>query len=417
MRHQVSKPRSILGNVREIRSSAIELVVLAILLALGINLISSTIFEAAGATLGAILGGALALGAAAFAAYRRLKSRTVCHEVIAVFATTRGLKYGESSEGMETKLTPIPIPDYRFGREFADGMLALFAENPAFERQWNSEPVDKPPHDHSNRNRTGGPQLVREMAEYVVLDTLSTHLTDYFNHESFDPDLLEEFSRDDVPQVVLRNRVLELFSRDFKDRPGFQAQEEEKSSGGGQIVSMYGDGGQYFNMFELTLPKGSSIERSPDGALVIRNQSVTLAIRVGFRGFATFIDREFSHLYIGIPRGIRDSGWRVEIQFEASVRRGFVAYGRNLAYHEWLDSFLEHASNRLDFEKFQEDIDWRVTRAMLRCLNVTRPRKPSEGRKGFSIMRTTLSSAGDLPERSTPPASPPKGDAGQPDDS
>lgn len=64
-------------------------------------------------------------------------------------------------------------------------------------------------------------ELLAEAVEYLVLDKISTHLTDYFNEESFAEQNLKVYRREDVPDILLRNRFLETFSRPTEQRPAF----------------------------------------------------------------------------------------------------------------------------------------------------------------------------------------------------
>jgi hypothetical protein len=360
-----------LKNIREVRASVLEIIVLAIALAFGINMLSSGLYDLMGETLGLVLGAVLVAVTLAFAAYRRLSPEPVSTSTEAAFITTRGARRGAAAaaEGKEFagKLEFVSIPEYEFGEQLPRRFAALFAENPAFEQQWIAEPIDASHGTDSfdlNRSR-GGIQLIKEMAEYLVVEGLAMHLSMYFNDTSFDKDLLTTFSREDVPNVLLRNRVLELFSRDFKDRPGFEESSRSNERDGDRIVSIHAPD-RYFHRFELILPKGSKIDRSEDGALTIQNQSVSLTIRVNFLTYGVYLDEDFIQRYVGLPEDLRETAWSVVVDVDASVRRGFVAYGKNLAYHQWLDSYLDYISKQLGFAQFQEAIKWPVVRAAMR---------------------------------------------------
>ena len=105
----------------------------------------------------------------------------------------------------------------------------LSSEN-ELKKMWDKGPVDKGLHYDKDTGKvscaTGkGHQLIIEATEYYVLEKLSSHLTDYFNRPHFDEQELHTFARNDIPDVLLSNRFLELFSKPMEDRPLFSTED------------------------------------------------------------------------------------------------------------------------------------------------------------------------------------------------
>jgi hypothetical protein len=115
--------------------------------------------------------------------------------------------------------------------------------------------------------------LLREAAEYVVLDYLSLYLSSYFNDTSFDNKFLRDYTRADVPQILLENRVLLLLSTPPGERAGF-LNEATESPGGWKVIRMYKNGMEYVH-FHLMLPEGTSISRPNADKLIIDSKRIS----------------------------------------------------------------------------------------------------------------------------------------------
>jgi len=103
--------------------------------------------------------------------------------------------------------------------------------------------------------------LIVEATEYYVLETLSTHLTDYFNQSELDSARLKEFSREDVADIVFKNRFLDTFSRPMRERAAFVRDSPKTSNHMDRVVAFYGSNGVRYSKFDLVLPIGARIER------------------------------------------------------------------------------------------------------------------------------------------------------------
>ncbi|MGM3217858.1 hypothetical protein ACSQ5K_24225 [Pseudomonas sp. PhalM4] len=105
--------------------------------------------------------------------------------------------------------------------------VALFAENTAPKRLWESDSVEnafKEIHAGGKRIReTEAGKLIVEATEYYILEELSTHLTDYFGQSELESKRLQELSREDIPDIVFNNRFLDTFSRPMRERAALSA--------------------------------------------------------------------------------------------------------------------------------------------------------------------------------------------------
>ncbi len=152
-----------------------------------------------------------------------------------------------------------------------------------------------------------------------MLENLSTHLADYFNHPDFEDEKLHTFARTDIPDVLLSNRFLELFSKPMEDRALFSA-ENSTIPHSAEVVMATGKDGAFYSRFDLTLPKGARVSRSNSNTVVVRTDRFTLVIDVDFGGFGAVIPYEYERHILGLdPHECHT--YQIRVSFSMSFKR------------------------------------------------------------------------------------------------
>lgn len=349
------------------RGAYFDLIVVALLLATGVNLISQTIGDRLASWQAAGFGAFAILSAFAILFWIRIGNHNVdrTFDGLVVYSTeTRRL---------------VSISRYDISESLARYVASLFAENKATETLWDAAPLASklesgldPSTGRLRIKPTDAISLVREGIEYFALERLSTHLNDYFNAPTFRDDLLRHFSREDVPSILFKNRFLDTFSRPMRERTAFVSDALEESSD--RTVSSMKSDGEYYQRFDLVLPKGATLVRGSDGALEIRTPKFRLSINVQFDGFGSILPSEFALLYLRIDDSPFTDPLRV---FRASVRIAvkFALLApltrTGWKYHNWLDAFVESLSNKVSFSEFKARIGWDTARTLFHLLNPT----------------------------------------------
>ncbi len=259
------------------RKNLVEMIVVAVLLSFGVNLIASQIitFTIFSPIMAILLGVILCLISVSYLIVRlfgkRRESRTYKAFLI----------YNKKTNEI------VPVPRYEFSEEIYQYFRCAFAENPALKTLWEKEPLKNILlNNGDNFKLRKSVNLLLEAVEYFVLDKLSIHSTDYFNTKSLKEENLEEYSREDIPDVLLRNRFLELFSRPMEDRPAFVNEifSEDKDE---EVVYVVDPDGYMYNKFELILPKNSTVRRLKDNKIEIETNKLKMTITVRFDGTNT----------------------------------------------------------------------------------------------------------------------------------
>jgi hypothetical protein len=371
--------RAIVQGVVISRQNLIEFIVVAILLAFGVNLIAGHILASAVLSnlLTLLVGVVLCLGSVLYLAARlfgrRVESRT--YEAFLIY----------NNEKNEI----ILVPRYAFSEGICRYIQGAFVENPALKTLWEKEPLkDLFAVDLAEATATHKPQkaaqLLSQAAEYFVLDRLSTHLTDYFADEKFKKQNLEMYCREDIPEVLLSNPFLEMFSRPMEHRAAF-VEDAFRKKGRGEVVYKYGSGGAIYERFDLILPKGSSVRRAEDNKIGIETKKLRMSITVQFEGFCTVLPRGFAKYYLLITDPLDYiTPYKVNVDIQVSMKLGALLSATGWQYYRWIDSFLDEIEKDLCEESFFELLNWESAFTILQCLEQAQQREVKHKEEGAS---------------------------------
>lgn len=345
------------------RKNLFELIVVAILLAFVVNLIASyvLVLQILDPLVTVLIGALLCIGFVSYLA-SPLFSRHVENRSYETF-----LIYNKKKNEI------IPVPRYKFSESVCDYIRDAFVENPALKIIWEKEPLKNLFVTESNKGknkRQTSAQLLSEAAEYFVLSSLSTHLTDYFAAENFKKENLKEYGREDVPEVLLRNRFLELFSRPMEDRLAFVNETlEEKAQTDGEIVMAY-DENAYYEKFELVLPNKSIIRRPADNKIEIETKKLKISLTVRFEGFGTILPEGFEQCYLGMNTWEDINEYKLSMDIQVSMKLRTLFSRTGWEYYYWVDSFLDGIEDEISKDAFFDRIGWETAYTLLQCFNL-----------------------------------------------
>lgn len=341
--------RRLISDIPGIRASLTEVVLLTLAVAFGVNLVSTVLASWMPKWLTLTIGAAFGLVPILYVAWNRLKA--VVHET--------GIDGFLMLDREDNEL--LEVPDYDLADDAVRYLSAAFAENPALRRQWDEEPLMKDLLTSTRRGPSLSGRLVNELIEYIVIDRLSVTLGDHFNSTGFSKDKLRTYRRADLPDILLKNRFLELFSRDIADRDGFET-DSAKSDDGWILVATSNAAGAYYHRFELTLPSDSTIKRTDNNALLIEGPTLTARISTSVPGYGGKAPSSLHRLYLG------HSGWdvhdlNVRIDVQVTIKRQLFLRREALQYSVWIEDVLEDLAESFSGERFVERIQWPLLEA------------------------------------------------------
>lgn len=351
-----------LSSLLKSRSTLIELVVAAIVLALGVNLLASAIVSKFQTNEKAIviIGIILTLFSLMAIARRTLATRRIARDIEGFLCFKR-----KSPE-------LIPVPRYRYSEDIKHSLSALFAENEAPKKLWENDPRHKESSPSQEQQlhfgeKTAADNLIVEATEYFILETLSTHLTDYFNQPNLDSGRTRKLTREDLGPLVFGNQFLDTFSRPMKERAVFIDRAIRDGKNHQNIVAVYGKGVK-FSQFDLVLPGKASVKRIGDGHFLIDAPKFLMNIKVDFLRYGALIPRGFYELYLGESSYIDFQSYTVSISTSIEFKRFSLLTRSGWEYHKWLDSFLDELENSISQEAFFNRIGWETAMTTARVV-------------------------------------------------
>jgi hypothetical protein len=279
------------------------------------------------------------------------------------------------------------VKSYEFAKDLTRILSAVKAENRSIFSEWENSPLvatkgsekedskneepkaektEEKPTYISIKKLTGeaaeitvpsSAKLLNEAISFLMLESLSTHLSTYFNDWDED-EYITEYTRDHIPGVLLKNRVLNLLSTPIEQRDVFlDVFPDGVDSKEGEVVSLWGSDGSMYSRFDLILPKGSKIEHDEIGHIKIYTPRLTLEILNRYPGTSTPVSSNFIENYIG--RGHREIQCRkVLITVKCKIKPMSLLSSAGWRYYHWLDSYRSRARHEMHFDQFQEDINW-----------------------------------------------------------
>lgn len=318
-------------------------------------------------------------------------SSVVCYFIISIIKDAQGEIKIDALFAIDKKKKNIfPIPRYDFSETLDSTMTAVFIENEAIKKHWEeqfkivedeTENKDKVKNHEksSEKNKTikddigyfsiikvtseneegnsESDKILEETVEYVILEELSTHLSNYFNDFNDNDSVIKEFTRNDFPEILLQNRIINILSTPFEDREIFVKGGMSKNDFEGEVVSIYGQDGSRFSKFELVLPFGSIVNRIGDGFLKIENSRIVLLIEIINEGFGGVLPHGFEYNYLG-KKSMDLDVRQLQIILNYKIKPLALLHGSKWNYHNWIDSFIKRLVEFASFEDFLQNINW-----------------------------------------------------------
>lgn len=280
-----------------------------------------------------------------------------------------------ADESQKNKL--IGIPNYKISMDMKEYFEAAFLENPAYKKIWEDSGLDKLDDKRTSEMATESKKLLVEMLEYCILEHFSMFIGDYYNIRNINKKTVS-YSGTDIPDVLLKNRFLKLFSEEPKNRAVFCNDNEtgiyriEKCDGEsddvGTVVYMTGSNGAIYRRFELNIPKGSTVFRENNNTIVVDTKLFTLKYKVVFDGFSTVVERDFYKHYLHKTDYLEFHDWKYFIEFDVKYKYTSLLKLWDWKYYNWLDEYILKLSNYCDIDRFYKNIGWEEAKTILRIL-------------------------------------------------
>src|SRR5258706_1128614 len=244
------------------RTSFIELLLTVLLLAFGINLVSSSIiglFDLSDRT-AFIIGLTFCLIAIMYSVKRFSGERT-----------RRQIVQGFIVHGT-TQRAIVSVPEYDFSEKLVSYLSLAFDRYSELKDSWQKNSLHNAKIDDDRISI----QIVKEVIEFYVLKLLSDHLKDYFKANSRRENI-QEYDREHIQDLLRKDRFLDLFTTS-------------------KIYEKYAS-------FVLMLPKGSRISRINHNKIAIDTNKFIIIIDAYFLGVNKTIPQSFHKYCLSLSEG------------------------------------------------------------------------------------------------------------------
>lgn len=353
----------IISNIKQNKIEVIEILLLAVGLSTGINLISTYMGIVLDVRIIARIGIVIIVISILYILFLKRPDTSNTIETSAVLSVS-----AKTNELLE-------VEGYNYNNDFMNCLSSLFRENKLLKEQWTKDPIGH--YDYygkkisddafkDSRNR----KLIKEITEYVYLEHLSMHLSAYFENSSYNKKFLTSLSRDDSSEIIMSNRVVDLFTKKLEDRIKTRKKDrvmEILKEDDNELPELHYKtvNGIIYRKFELILPKNSKISRNVNGGIDISNDSISVSFNVIQQGTNSFVDRLFEKYYMGNKLAFEMFGmqhYNVDIITRIKIKPSLIAFGKRSEYHKWADSFIEKIDNKMSFAKFIKRINWQTAK-------------------------------------------------------
>lgn len=355
--------KSLINRFLANRDGVFEIFTITIMLALGVSLIANYLYlkEEINKELLFYIGIVLVLFSLFYLVYKKLKA----------------FKYKTTIPGFiiynEKNNEIVPVYDYDFSEDLSRTFNSLVTEKPAYLHLWEKEKLGDIKADKISPMINSSGKLIIEAIEFYLLKKLSTHLSTYF--QTFKGDkYIKEYGRKDISDILIENRVIELFTTPIEDREAFVNNANTSKTyidilrinekGEQELFQRTLPSGEHYERVHFSLPHKSSIKKADSTTLVVSTPKIIISMRVNFYGFNTSIPPLFLSRYV--KQNMQEIiVYDTSIDIEVKIRFLGLFSVTGWKYNSWVDSFLHYIDKKINRDLFFQRINWDNVQAQL----------------------------------------------------
>lgn len=254
----------------------------------------------------------------------------------------------ESVISVDNDKNVIPIDRFRFSEDLHRAVVSVLSENKAYRTLWECAFV------WNTKEEQKGKSFVKEFMDFLFVDWISLELNSYFT--DFEEGEIEIIGREQIPDVLIKNRVIELITKPYEEREKFQKLMSEKDPVEGKIVYAEGEDDVLFDMLEIELPRKSRVYRDGN-SLVIRNRNFDIRFESDFKGDGAVLASYFETFYMN--RSLRNThNYLVTLKLSIKLKPFFLLSVRDWKYLGWLDKIGDSFTNYFSYDEFVKRIGY-----------------------------------------------------------
>jgi hypothetical protein len=271
----------------------------------------------------------------------------------------------------------LAIRDYDFSEDLTHIINSILAENDALKTIWDTTLL------HAQDTRKRIPRLSRrasatlakqartnpnegkeaislllEAIEYIVLEELSAHLSSYFSSYVNEDSYIQEYQWEDIPALLLQNRVLALLSvADGEKENNFKESSATATVSTDTIDSLPNPKIPMNNRFDLILPTGTSIHRPRPGKIELEKKHLRLTMDIEYPGSSQSLPIDFIVMFLGVDDPDEVDAKQVNIKITYTVKALSLLFQSGWEYFYWVESFKERLDDVFSVDNYFKRIN------------------------------------------------------------
>jgi small GTP-binding protein len=191
-------------------------------------------------------------------------------------------------------------------------------------------------------------------------------------NDKFNDKEIHKFERNEIPDILLSNRILELFSKPMEERPMFSEHLTHENPLEEVTIKYYGKNGANYERFDLVLPVNSKVKRINSDQIEIKTNRFKMNIMVDMSGANTLIAEDFEKYYLSIDDFLKVGIYEIHAIVKIKFNLLSIFSIQGWEYYQWIDSFLKRLNECISKDEFIEHINWDSILTFIHCGNVLR---------------------------------------------
>jgi hypothetical protein len=197
---------------------------------------------------------------------------------------------------------------------------------------------------------------------------------------------LKIYERKDIPDVLLNNRFLNLFSKPIEQREAFNDSLESdevdgvflEDDGKETLFISHGKNGALYHRLHLVLPIGTNVKRQEPNRIVLESNQIVINFDIVFDGYNTVLPKYFQKYYLNLDYEfvsesedlnilrfqVFDIGLKIDVKFKIRSLFSNTVW----KYNKWLDNYLNSLTKEISMKYFFESINWEEIKTFLHLL-------------------------------------------------
>ncbi len=326
------------------RTEIVEIILVSIVIAFGINFISTSIvsvLELNNYIILFLMGSMMCLIVMLYYVLSILKSlnikKTISGNIIVSKKTKRIIGVNEYSASF-------------FMQNYLD---ALLLENKEVLKEYNKDlkKADFYCENYSNIENSYFKKIIDDLIEYLILD-------EFVDARFLNNKKIKILDKSIVEKEIPNNIFIKVLSSDFNRRKYFK---KEIFDDDGEIYNITTQEGFIYNKLEVKIPKNAKMYKKKNNMLIIKSNYFKMKIKWGLEYGCCASDSEFYNYFLkDVINKWEDNEFNYFIDINVKYKIPILLLKKFDQYYLWIDDIIERITNFFDYNECLKQNNWNL---------------------------------------------------------